>query len=374
MKVYKEKQFLVFDFEDGKNVKYNLATGETIGKSGKIVKGLQHQLSGISMNNIIESCEDKNYGLFLKYVWDKYTVKGYSYYDSHYISNVGTVLSHVKEYSDFEQLYSAGIGEYIHMGRWEGRFIYKITDIPSSLIKFIKNGNIKYINNNIVKNWINNPDACCIAFELEFISLNKQNLNSIINNDDFFELINTYNYNAKALLLYLDQLKTFEAINASGINREILDYASMMSKISPKYDKYPKNFLTTHQIACRNYDRLRKQFNEIAFQEVRNPKYECSFGKYIFIYPKTIDDIKEEAVQQSNCVASYIQRVIDGECHILFMRLKEDPNKSLITIEVNNDRITQAKGKYNRELTPDEEDIVTKWNAKFAKRKGETAA
>ena len=39
MKVYKEKQFLVFDFEDRKNVKYNLATGETIGKLGKPVKG-----------------------------------------------------------------------------------------------------------------------------------------------------------------------------------------------------------------------------------------------------------------------------------------------------------------------------------------------
>lgn len=56
------------------------------------------------------------------------------------------------------------------------------------------------------------------------------------------------------------------------------------------------------------------------------------------------------------------------------MRLKEDPNKSLVTIEVNNDRITQAKGRYNRELTPDEEDIVAKWNAKFAKKKGAIAA
>ena len=37
MKVYKEKQFLVFDFEDGKTVKYDFTTGKTIGKLGKIV-------------------------------------------------------------------------------------------------------------------------------------------------------------------------------------------------------------------------------------------------------------------------------------------------------------------------------------------------
>ena len=374
MKVYKEKQFLVFDFEDGKNVKYNFATGETIGKSGKTVKGLQHQLSGISMDNIIESCEDKNYGLFLKYVWDQYETKGYGC-TGHYINNVGTILSYVKKYQNFEQLYSAGIGEHIKSGYWySGKFEYKITDIPSSLIKLVKSRDVEYINNNIVKHWIDNPDACCIAFKLEYISLDNYDLNYIINNNNIFSLINDYHYNAKALLLYLDQLKTFEAIKINNIMTEILDYASMMSKISPKYDKYPKNFLTTHQIACRNYDRLKEQFNEIVFQKVRNPKYECSFGKYIFIYPKTVDDIKDEAVQQSNCVASYIQKVIDGKCHILFMRLKEDPNKSLVTIEVNNDRITQAKGKYNRELTPDEEDIVAKWNAKFAKKKGAIAA
>ena len=36
----KEHQYLVFYFDDGKNVKYNLATGETIGKLGKPVKDI----------------------------------------------------------------------------------------------------------------------------------------------------------------------------------------------------------------------------------------------------------------------------------------------------------------------------------------------
>ena len=40
MKAYKDKQYLVFEFKDGKNVKYNLATKETIGKLGKPVKNI----------------------------------------------------------------------------------------------------------------------------------------------------------------------------------------------------------------------------------------------------------------------------------------------------------------------------------------------
>lgn len=38
MKVYKEKQYLVFDFEDGSVVKYDFATKKAIGKKGAPVK------------------------------------------------------------------------------------------------------------------------------------------------------------------------------------------------------------------------------------------------------------------------------------------------------------------------------------------------
>ena len=38
MKVYKDKQFLVFDFENGKTVKYDFATKKAIGIKGKPVK------------------------------------------------------------------------------------------------------------------------------------------------------------------------------------------------------------------------------------------------------------------------------------------------------------------------------------------------
>lgn len=368
MKVYKEKQFLVFDFEDGKNVKYNLATGETIGKLGKPVKGLQHQLARIGMQQIIDFCEDKNYGLFLRFVWDKF--KSNSWRKVHYITNVGTVLSHVKEYSKYEQLFSAGIGQYINEP-WEGTFNYSISEIPTSLIKYIKSGRINCLNNRIVKNWRESPDAYCIAYELEYLSLDDTDIFNAIDSMYINTLIKKNGYSAKALFLYLDHLKTFEALIIDyHILREIEDYANMMSKISPKYDKYPRNFLTTHAIACRNYNRLKQQFDEEAFQKRINHKYECNFGKYIFIYPKKIDDIKSEAVSQNNCVASYVQSVIDGKCHILFMRKKEEPDKSLVTIEVKNNKIVQAKGRFNRDLTNEEEVTVEKWNTKFENMKG----
>lgn len=65
IKVYKDKQYLVFELE-GKNVKYDLANKTGIGLNGKPVKGLQRQLKDIKIKDIIESCEDKNYSEFLK--------------------------------------------------------------------------------------------------------------------------------------------------------------------------------------------------------------------------------------------------------------------------------------------------------------------
>lgn len=371
MKVYKEKQFLVFDFEDGKTVKYDFATGETIGKLGKPVKGLQNQLRGISMNYIIESCEDKNYGLFLQFVWDKFKTKSWYYNtNDHYITNVGTVLSNVKRYSRYEQIFSAGPGSYLEEGRYN-IFEYSINKIPSSLIKYIKSERVARLNNDIVNVWSKNPSECCLAYELDYISLNDSDLFCIFQCNTINNLINTYGYNAKSLFLYLDTLKTFEALTIdSRVLGEIKDYARMMSEIHPKYDKYPRNFLTTHAIACRNYNRLKQQFDEKSFQNRRNPKYECKIGKYIFLYPEKIDDIRSEAVSQNNCVASYVQSVIDGKCHILFMRKKEEPDKSLVTIEVKNNKIVQAKGRFNRDLTNEEEVTVEKWNTKFENMKG----
>ena len=58
----------MFKFEDGKDVKYNLATKETIGKSGRIVKNINTQLAGYDLRTVIESFDDKNYRNYLHFL------------------------------------------------------------------------------------------------------------------------------------------------------------------------------------------------------------------------------------------------------------------------------------------------------------------
>ena len=369
MKIYKEKQFLIFDFEDGRNVKYDFATKTAIGIKGKPVKSLQSQLSGLTINQLCEYCEDEKYAKFLRFVKNSES----RYYE---IWNIGTILKRVPYYNRFEQLFSAGIDDIINTrGSSLADFKYSINDIPKSLLKICRKHSIK-LSNDIVRFYKENPNAYCIAYKLDYISLNyddiyeiwktSENMYSYDAKSYFNILVNEYEYNAKDLWLYIDRIKTFEAIeDMSFFIHELHDYASMMRQLSNKYDKYPRHFLTTHKIACRNYNRMKKEFSEELFRKRIRKEYECSFGDYVFIYPKCTQDIKDEAVSQNNCVASYIDKVIDGKCHILFLRKKNKLNESLVTIEVRNNQIVQAKRRFNDDVTDEQQEVIDKFNEKF---------
>lgn len=377
MKIYKERQYLVFDFEDGKTVKYDFATKTCIGKKGKPVNNLCSQLSGLTIAQLCDCCTDEQYGKFLRFV------KRNGDYYNRGITNIGTILNRVPEFARFEQIFSAGIEEIVSRD-----FRYTINDIPKGLIKLCKEHKIK-LSNDLLNFYKTNPDAYLLAYKLEYISIDDNDIYQILANTHhvkeyygdrdweykyipvatFNTLISEFGYTAKPLLVYLDYLKTFEAIESMDyLLRELYDYANMMHRISPRFDKYPRHFLTTHKIACRNYNRLKQQFEEEDFKKRIDKGMEKSFDDYCFIYPESTQDIKDEAVQQNNCVASYIQNVINGECHILFLRKKNEPEKSLVTIEVKNGKIVQALQRFNNPLTEEQREIVDKWNKWYAKK------
>lgn len=70
---------------------------------------------------------------------------------------------------------------------------------------------------------------------------------------------------------------------------------------------------------------------------------------YMVVIPQTREDFKAEAEAQRNCVYSiYLDKVLDGETHVVFVRRKDNPTKSLVTCEVRKGIIEQFLEKYNR--------------------------
>ena len=389
MIAYKDKQFLVFKFEDGKDVKYNLSTKETIGKSGKIVKSINSQLTGYDLRTVINAFEDENYKNYLHFL-DRYVInilKG-GYYGSK-ITNVGSFLNRINDYTYFEQYFSAGVKKI------SNSFYYRINELPKGYVNFCKKYNIE-INDLTLEKYKNHSSILTTAVEEEFNTLKSSEVISlvapnysyswseyiIVNNhrvkkpeaessrwgktlNDYFKILTeTYNYNWKRLLHYLDDLLTYEGINSlSTILGELTDYNRMLSEMSThKYEKYPKYFLSMHSIVCRNYNRLSHQFPVDDFTKRVDKKMEYKFKDYIFIYPETPDEIKDEAVQQTNCVAGYIQDVLDGKCHIVFLRNKNTPKQSLVTIEVKNNQVVQALRAFNKPISSSEQTAINYYN------------
>ena len=364
MEVYKDKQFLVFHNEGEPDVKYDFATHTAIGKRGKPVKSLSSQLAGVRLKDVIAACRDENYGRFLEFV--RIQRGGYS-------DRISVILRDVPKYAPYEQIFSAGVKSV--------QRCLEINNVPPGVIKLCREYDWP-LSDDFILNYRETPDLFHLIPKLTFISMTTKEAWSLVcqrrySNGQhlsyFRYLVEQYGYNAKSLLLYIDRLVTFEALDANSYTlREIADYASMMSRISQKFDRYPRHFLSTHRLAIRNYKRMAAKFDDEAFQRRRRPDMEVSFGSWRFIYPANTQDIKDEAAQQHNCVASYIQRVLDGDCHIIFLRRKDAPDKSVVTCEVVQGKIVQALQAFNEPLTEQQTSLVAAWNQWYRSRAHKT--
>ena len=104
-----------------------------------------------------------------------------------------------------------------------------------------------------------------------------------------------------------------------------------------------------------NSDNCIKNLSNILFLN----KYEDD--KYIIFAADSINSIVDESSQQSNCVRTYCGMVSNNSCQVYFMRYKNDITKSFITIEVRNNKVVQAKTRFNEEPPIEAMNIIRKW-------------
>lgn len=141
-------------------------------------------------------------------------------------------------------------------------------------------------------------------------------------------------------------------------------------------DKYPENLLSYHQILAAEALKIQEKINEEMFSKrVEESRFlEYSHGDYIIKVPESKNDFLDEACQQHNCLAGYVSTFINGACLIAFLRKKDNPDKSFVTLEVrtksNGDLlIMQAKEKYNHNPSRDIMDYLNEWIDKLNKER-----
>ncbi|MCR5022747.1 MAG: PcfJ domain-containing protein [Lachnospiraceae bacterium] len=133
-------------------------------------------------------------------------------------------------------------------------------------------------------------------------------------------------------------------------------------------DKYP-GYLASSLMLIKYKKRLHEQeLNEKLWEESveRMKKLEYAADDYTIIAPKGKEDISIEAREQHNCLLGYTDKVTRGEEMIMFLRKKEHPDESLVTIEVMPDgNIGQIFRAFNQSPDSTEMAFIREWAGKM---------
>ena len=237
----------------------------------------------------------------------------------------------------------------------KGKNFKEIFGVEKKYLPFMVEHNISYTKLKVMR-------------ELSLYDINDINFISenIMVYDDVLDMIKSWNVNIKKLI------DCFKKSNLESYHLwEYNDYYEMAKKLKLDLTDnnvlYPDNITEAHdnlymQLQLVEDPEMDKKIKQISSIISLN-NYEDDTYK---IYPaNSIADLVDESSQQNNCVRTYCSRIANNECQVYFMRKKEDLNKSFVTIEVRNNKIVQARIKYN-ELPDDKTNsLLKKWETKL---------
>lgn len=147
---------------------------------------------------------------------------------------------------------------------------------------------------------------------------------------------------------------------------ELRDYLDMCVSMDIKPTLYSSYLKQTHDITSRNYEvKLTEEQDEMFENAYKNFKpFVTEDRAYSIVRPKNADDVKHEGSELNHCVATYISRVLKRNCLIAFLRKADKLDKPLVTIEIENGAIVQARGASNRSITQDEYKAICEYAKK----------
>lgn len=334
-KIVKNKNFLEIYINKEIPYKFDINTGVLYG-----IKGLPLKNSPKGLNVVLE--QNSKSSNVVNYIWYKHYSDGVSY-------------AQFKDYTDelklFDKLDSIN---------------YKV-----GYISFLSQRDIDFLNKHFKRfvNWLkgrpehtNSISTFIDEIKLE-VFLKEMNLQI----DEHFteEMANwccRVNFNKEQMrwvVYYLIRgLWDFYKNEEFYLERKLHQYFYYVKENNSKCEKgdFIKNYVKEKRIYELNKEKIDKQklyTNQMNKKEMLSFEYE----NLEVVIPTTFEEFKEEAEQQSNCVARlYLPKVIDGDLNIVFIRKKEELNKSYITCEIRNGVIYQYLTRFNQ--APHEENAI----------------
>lgn len=260
--------------------------------------------------------------------------------------------------------------------------------IVDNLLKLNNDGLLKYLNgeaefNTVLGHGLLENDIRPLKEEGRFYSRNF-NIAVVL----FGRIKKDYNLGTalKVLTYIVEDCKDRQGITSGAVSI-YSDYYNMYNSLvesgyntKESLNLFPYSLKLAHDTTTLDYRAVEKNIEEHKFAEiygdvkvlegktvVRASKKEKPIRLYL---PKSPDDVRREGEDLSHCVASYVRRIIDKECFIVFARYEDRKEKSLYTVEikkVGSGRYTlgQTKGMNNREMSKDKREKIKEIISKY---------
>ena len=176
----------------------------------------------------------------------------------------------------------------------------------------------------------------------------------------------TTNYFSLAKVIDLKKAVKLTNLNEDNQN-EYADYLNMIDILG--YDLtdnrilYPENIEIAHdkvlvQYKIKKDENINKAISK-RFKKLKKNIYENK--KFIIKPAQNYKSLEDESTQQHNCVKTYAERIAKGECDIYFMRLISEPKKSLVTVEVRENKVVQQRSKNNCDTSKEQRQFLKMW-------------
>lgn len=233
----------------------------------------------------------------------------------------------------------------------------QIFGVSKDFYSFMKRNNITYTQLKILR-MLKEKDISKIRYLEKFTGFSEST-------DDLEEISNYISLNRfiKYSKMHHRNVKTY-------LYKDYLRFAKLLG-FDLKNNRYafPKNLKEEHDKLEQQYEIQGKILVQKAIikrsKKLAENKYQNN--KFIIFPAKTLKALQDESKQQHNCVQTYAEKYANGTCDIYFMRDINKPKKSLVTVEVINNRVIQSRIKNNAD--PDEKQIqfLQKWEQNVLK-------
>lgn len=168
-------------------------------------------------------------------------------------------------------------------------------------------------------------------------------------------------WGVETILKYVQLKKAMTYADRQGSNLNtyadyLRDCEKLEMDLTSKSVLFPKNLERLH---VELQDQIKHKTDELSKKKWEKRYKECVYkysytGKdYCIVVPAKLEDLVREGKDMHNCVGSYMIRVADGDTDVVYIRKRDALEESFGTMEICNDKIIQARGKYNNPLPPD---------------------